>query len=161
MVSDKSVKSTLILGLGNTLLSDDGIGIYVARELARRIDHPEVEVQEASIGGLELLTPMAGFKRVILIDGMHLKNCRVGDLVKLDPADLAGGSAMARHQVSFHEALQIGRRLNLDLPEKILIYGIHVQDTRTFNESCTPEIEARIPSIVDQILEDAFNSQDR
>ena len=46
-------RKTLILGLGNTILSDDGAGIYVAREIEKCIRNKNVVVKEASLGGLE------------------------------------------------------------------------------------------------------------
>lgn len=147
---------TLILGLGNTILTDDGVGIYVSRELGKRLDGADVDVMEASLGGLELLDPMIGYARAILIDAMPLSDREIGDIVRLTPEDLEGGSAMARHHVPFHEALQVGRHLGMDLPEAITIYGIQVKDTMTFGESCTEELAACIPRIVDDILESEF-----
>lgn len=151
---------TLVLGLGNTILSDDGVGIYVAREVGKRLQDSDVVVKEACVGGLELLELMKGFNSVILIDAMAVGNYDIGTLVKLKPEDLEGGSAMARHQVSFHEALQLGRKLRMDLPKDIVIYGIKVKDSTTFGESCTPEVARCIPEVVNQILQIDF-LQDR
>jgi len=145
-------KKTLVLGLGNTLLCDDGVGIYVAREIRKRVKDPNMVVKEASLGGLELLDLMAGFDRVILIDAMAVGDFKIGTLVQYTPEDLAGGSAMSRHHVPFHEALQLGHHLNMDLTSDISIYGIKVKDTATFSESCTPEVEKCIPQIVDDII---------
>jgi len=153
---DHNKKPTLIIGLGNTILTDDGVGIYVSREIARRIGNSDVVVKEASIGGLELIESMAGFERAILIDAVNIKRERVGSLIRLRPEDLKGGSAMSRHQISFYEALQLGRELNLDLPDEIVIYGINVKDSMTFGESCTEEVESSIPNIVDQIIGNEF-----
>ena len=148
---------TLILGLGNTILTDDGVGIYVAREIGKRIEDDTVDIVEASLGGLELLDPLVGYKRAILVDAMPLEEKEIGSLVKCRPDDLGGGSAMARHQVPFHEALTLGRQLGMDLPEDIIIYGIQVKDTKTFGESCTEVVTACIPHIVDTIIKDMSN----
>lgn len=148
---------TLVLGLGNTILTDDGVGIYVAREIGKRINTANVDVTEGSLGGLELLDPMVGYDRVILVDAMPLGDSPAGTLVKLKPEDLGGGSAMARHQVPFQEALELGRRLEMNLPDEIVIYGIQVKDTMTFGESCTEEVKAAIPRIVEAILQDEIH----
>ncbi len=142
--------------MGNSILTDDSVGMVVAREIGKRIQHHNVEIQEASLGGLELLDPMTGFDRVILIDAMALADCEIGTVAKVNPDDLPGGSAMARHQVSLNEALALGRHLKMDLPEEIIIYGIKVKDTTTFGETCTPEVENCIPQIVDQIIMNEF-----
>jgi len=155
-VGSKSPK-TLILGLGNTILTDDGVGIYIAREIAKRIDDPNVSIHEASLGGLELLDPMLGFDRAILIDAYATENGELGSVIRMNAEDLKGGSAMARHQVPFHEALELGHRLRMDLPQEIIIYGIKVKDTMTFGESCTPEVQSQIPNIVQTIINKEFS----
>ncbi len=153
-LSKKHPNKTLILGLGNTILKDDGIGIYVVRELKKHLRDPNVVVKEASLGGLELLELMKGYDHLILIDAMQTGEHDIGTLIKLKAEDLKGGSSMSRHQVSFSNALELGRHLNMDLPEKIDIYGIEVMDIFTLEESCTPEVGARIPAIVNDIIQE-------
>jgi len=148
--------TTLVIGLGNTILSDDGVGIYVARGVEKLVRGLDVEVKEASLGGLELLELMKGFQCVILIDAILTGKYDVGALVELQVEDLKGGSAMLRHQIGLSEALGLGRELGMDLPEKIRIYGIEVKDILTFSESCTPEIENRISTIVELIMRKEF-----
>ena len=150
-------RETLILGLGNTILSDDGAGIYVAREIGKRVRNTNVAVKEASLGGLELLELMKGYDRVVLIDAIITGKHEVGSLVELTIDDLRGGSAMSRHQVSFAEALELGRKVGMDLPEEIRIYGIEVQDARTFGESCTEEVDKRISKIAEEVIDCVFS----
>ena len=135
-------------------MKDDGIGLYVVRELEKHLQEPNVVVKEASLGGLELLDLMKGYDHLILIDAMQTGEHEIGTLVKLKAEDMKGGSALSRHQVSFSDAMELGRRLNMDLPTKIDIYGIEVVDILTFGESCTPEVGARIPAIVEEIIQD-------
>ena len=127
----------LVLGLGNTVLSDDGVGIYAMREIEKLVSMKSVDFDEASLGGLELLDRIRGYDRVFIIDAVQTGKVDVGEVVKLKIDDLKGGSAMARHQVPFHEALMLGQRLGMDLPEEIVIYGIEVKEILTFSESCT------------------------
>jgi hydrogenase maturation protease len=147
---------TFVIGLGNTILSDDGVGIYVVRELGNRINNPNVTVKEASLGGLELLDLMTGSDLVYLIDAVITGKHEVGTLIEMRIEDTSGGSAMARHQISLSEALMLGRRLKMDLPEEIIIYGIEVEDNMTLCESCTPSVAKRIPEIADEILHREF-----
>jgi hydrogenase maturation protease len=152
---DKSQK-ILLIGLGNTILTDDGIGIYVVREIQKQIDDPDVMVKEASLGGLELLDIMAGYDRVILVDAISNGNKPAGTLVKVGIGDLKGGSSLSRHQIPLHEAIELGRRLNMDLPDEIIIYGIQVQDTITFGEKCTSEVDTALPRIASEIIENSL-----
>jgi hydrogenase maturation protease len=133
------------------------VGIYVARDIADQINDATVAVQEASVGGLELLNIITGFRKVILIDAVMTGRHTVGTLLKMKPDDFEGGSATARHQIGLHEALMLGRKLNMDIPETITIYGIEVQDILTFGETCTPEVCASIPKTVRKIIENEFH----
>ena len=147
------IKQILIIGLGNTLLSDDGVGIYVVREIRKLAQRSDVAFHEASVGGLELLDLIAGYERVIIIDAFQTGQREVGSLLELRPEDLAGGSAMTRHQVSLPEALELGRQLGVRIPAEVKIYGIEVADSATFHEQCTPVLQKRIPEIAREIIQ--------
>lgn len=142
----------LILGLGNTILSDDGVGIYVAREIRKDVAESCAAVVEASLGGLELLDLMAGYDKAVLIDAMVLPDGPPGTIERVNADDLEGGSAMARHQIPFAEALELAAVLNMDVPDDIVIYGIRVTDTVTFSEECTPAVKKAIPDIAAAII---------
>ena len=146
-------RQILLIGLGNTLLSDDGVGIYVVREIRKRVQRPEIAFHEASVGGLELLDLIAGYERVIIVDAFKTGQSEVGSLLELRPEDLAGGSAMTRHHVSLPEALELGRQLGFHVPAEVKIYGIEVADSTTFHEQCTPVLQKRIPEIAREIIQ--------
>jgi len=142
---------TLIIGLGNTLLSDDGIGIYIVRKLGKIIDNPYIVFKEAPIGGLELLDIIVDYKKVIIIDSLILENNPLGTLVQLSLKDLKGGSSWTRHQVSLNEAVELAKKIKMNVPDDIRIYGIVVKDISTFKEECTPEIKQAFNNIVENI----------
>jgi len=76
---------TLILGLGNPILSDDGVGVGVAGELEGRLDQQEVTVVETSMAGLSLLDLLIGYDRVIIIDAIQTVGGKAGQIYRLDP----------------------------------------------------------------------------
>lgn len=139
---------TLIVGLGNTLLSDDGTGIYLVRELEKVIDNPDIVIREASMGGLELIDVIAGYKRVVLINAVLSENQSVGTLIRLGINDIKGGSSWTRHQVSLDEAVRLANKVNMNITSDIRIYGVVVKDISTFNENCTPEVSSSLPGLV-------------
>ncbi|MCK5145182.1 hydrogenase maturation protease [bacterium] len=149
---------TLILGLGNTILTDDGVGIYVVRKISELWSHPMIDIEEAAAGGLELLDLLSGYERAILVDAVPLKDKKPGEFIRLIPDDLGGGSAMARHQVAFSEALALGRKTGMALPESIVIYGIQTADVSTFSEKTTPLVEECIEPIADAVWAEARNN---
>ncbi len=151
-LSSKSRKNkTIIIGLGNTILCDDGVGIYVARELAKTINIPDIVIEEASMGGLELIDRIADYKHVIIIDSIISEKEPIGTLVELSLDDIKGGSAWTRHQVSLHEAVKLARKSKINITSNIRIYGIVVKDISTFSEECTPEIASSLPNIVEKV----------
>jgi len=148
---------TVVVGLGNTLLADDGVGIYVVRELAARGLPPHVEVAEASVGGLRLLNVITGYERAILVDAIQTPAGRPGDLYLLGPGDLqASRHAGSTHDMSLPAALALGRRLGMALPddENLTIIAIEVEDVLDFAEECTPAVAAAIPRAVDAVWEE-------
>jgi len=69
---------TLVLGLGNSILTDDGVGCFVARELEGRLSYKGVEIMESSVGGLGLLDLLAGYDKAIIIDAIHTEEGKPG-----------------------------------------------------------------------------------
>jgi len=75
---------TIIVGIGNPILGDDGVGIHVLKEVQRKIsDTKNVFFEEAMTGGMNLLDIIIGFEKAILIDAVHLKNERNGSVKRM------------------------------------------------------------------------------
>jgi hydrogenase maturation protease len=146
---------TLILGLGNPILSDDGVGPAVARELESRLDPQEATVIEASLGGLNLLDLIVGYDRVIIIDAIKTKDGRAGQIYKLDPDALTTTRYTASpHDINLITALALGKKLGLAMPSTIDIFAVEVTETELFSEECTPPVAAAVPKCVEMILEE-------
>jgi hydrogenase maturation protease len=146
---------TLILGLGNPILTDDGIGIHVVRELAMRSLPDDVVCAEASLGGLRLLEIVAGYERVIMVDAVQTVDGRPGEIYHLHAGDLQVSlHAGSTHDLSFSGALRLGRSMGMALPddENIHILAVEADDVLTFGEECTPAVRAAIPRAVEEVL---------
>lgn len=152
---------TLILGLGNPILSDDSVGLRVAGALKDRLGQPEVTVMEASAAGLDLLDLLSGYDKAIIIDAIQTRDGKVGQVYQLEPeAFNATQHASTPHDVNFATALELGYRLGLKLPRQIIIFAIEVEDVSSFSEDCTPEVIAAIPACVKMILQELDNGAD-
>jgi len=144
---------TLVLGLGNPILSDDGVGHCVAAELKHRLDRQEMTVMETSVGGLSLLDLLIGYDRAIIIDAIQTVGGKVGQIYRLDPEAFdATRHSASPHDVNFATALEFGNRLGLALPRQIVIFAIEVTDVSTFREECTSEVRKAIPVCVEKII---------
>ena len=153
---------TLVVGLGNTILTDDGVGIYVAQRAAACCQREDVTFTEASVGGLRLLEVIMGFDRVVLVDAIRTADGQPGDIYRLHPNDLVTSlHAGSTHDVSLPGALALGRGLEMALPadEDLVIIAIEVEDVLTFSEECTPAVASAIPEAVEAVLSELEDSR--
>ena len=91
---------TLVLGIGNDILGDDGVGIHIAREVAQRITSADVTVEETGAAGLSLLERIKGYQRLIIADALLTDKTEVGKIHRLTLKDLAP----TNNSVTPHEA---------------------------------------------------------
>jgi hydrogenase maturation protease len=150
---------TLVIGLGNPILTDDGVGVKVAFAVRDRLaaaGENDIEVTEASVGGLHLMEMMVGCDRVILVDAIQTRDGQPGTIhcLTLDDIDsrLPTQHSASAHDMNLPTALEMGRRLGLALPEKIEIFAIEAEDVVTFGEKCTPNVAAVVPYVTELIL---------
>ena len=147
--------NTLVLGMGNTILSDDGVGIYVVREVAERLEREDVDFAEGSVGGMRMLDIVGGYRRDIMVDAIQTREGRPGEIYRLTPEQfrlsLHAGSS---HDLSLPGALVFGRAMGLTLPkdEDFVIIAIEVEDVINFAEACTPVVQEAIPRAVDTVI---------
>lgn len=142
---------TLVLGVGNPILTDDGVGIEVAQRIREQVPH--LDVVETSEAGIALLDHMVGYDRLIIIDSIKTEGGAPGDLYSVDVEDLKPARDLSSaHGIDIGTALQVGRGLTFHMPGTIRIYAIEVKDNTTFGEACTEEVRARIPAIAREII---------
>ena len=141
----KSALKTLILGLGNPILCDDSAGYKVAMALKEKLDMPGMDIKEAGLAGLDFLELITGYDRVIVIDAIQTENGRPGQIHRFGPDSLAvTRHASTTHNINIATALELGKKLNLKLPQEITIFAIEVEDVSTFTEECTSAVEKAI-----------------
>ena len=145
----------IILGIGNPILGDDGIGVYIARELKKqKIKH--VKIDEAQTGGMNLLDLIRGYDKAILIDAIHEKEIKPGTIKRFNIKDVQTMHANNPHDLSFPEALDLAKKLgDQRIPNEIIIIGINLQHIpREFSESLSPEIKQVIPKVIKMVHEE-------
>lgn len=149
---------TLVIGLGNPILGDDGVGWRVVEEVARKTaNRPDVEVDCVSLGGLSLMERLTGCERVILVDSIFTGKKSIGDvgIFKLtELPDLTLGHTTAVHDTSLRNALNVGRSMDISLPrdEDVIIVAIEAENVYDFSETLSPPIEAAVPQAVEAVL---------
>jgi hydrogenase maturation protease len=160
------MNKTLIIGLGNPILGDDGVGWVVAQEVEKRLPSPPaplpggkggIQVECLALAGISLMEHMVGYQRVILIDSLNTGQHAQGEVVtfSLDSLeDLLHGHSASAHDLSLKGALKMGRSLGADLPEDhdIQIVAIEAAHVYDFTEELTPEIAAAVPIAVQKVM---------
>ena len=148
---------TLVLGLGNPYLTDDGVGVRVAEAVRAALPPGSAcDVGEASVGGLTLMEMLVGYDRAILIDALYRHEGRPGTVRRLSLADLSEISP-TQHSVSAHDtnlatALALGRRLGLPLPREIVTFAVEVENITDFAEEPTPSVARAVPEVVAAVM---------
>lgn len=149
--------STLVLGMGNPILSDDAVGVRLALDLHRALcSRTDLDfVPECSVGGLNLLDYIVDYQRVIVLDAIHTRGGIPGDLYRFDATSLRRTAHLCNiHDANFATALALGRQLGLQLPhdEDIHIFAIEVLDDRTFSHDLSPPLARAYPACRDTAL---------
>jgi len=145
---------TLVIGLGNPLVSDDSVGLRIARELRARLAHrSDVDVTEDYWGGLRLMERMIGYRRAIVVDAI-CSGAPPGTIHHLTTDSLATQRSASAHDVNLPTALAFGRQAGAVLPADIdvRLVGIEALDVVNFSEQCTPDVAAAIPRAVEEVV---------
>jgi hydrogenase maturation protease len=146
---------TLILGLGNPYLSDDSAGLKVIKLLEKRLSNPDVTLYETSLAGINLLDYLVGYDKTIIVDAIRTPDGNPGNIYRLTPAEFdTSCHTTSSHDIGIINAIELGKRLELSMPQVIEIIGIEAEDVVTLSESCTTTVDAAIPAVADMIMEE-------
>lgn len=141
-------RRALVIGVGNTLRGDDGVGVYVARALACEPLPDVVEVLDGGTEGLSLLFEMERADRVILIDAADMEQSP-GECRALDPEHLADGTQVrfsSLHGIGIAEVLALGRSVGVE-PD-VTILAIQPADIQP-RDGLSEALAARLPEYVE------------
>ncbi|MCF8105083.1 MAG: HyaD/HybD family hydrogenase maturation endopeptidase [Desulfohalobiaceae bacterium] len=145
----------LVLGVGNILLSDEGVGIRAVQRLEKeyRLSR-EVEVLDGGTSGLELLGHIEHRKQLLLIDAVRKQGFEPGSAIRISLQDPPAyfRQKITPHQLGLSDVLAAAA-LTDSLPEKITLYGIVPKDLDTGLE-LSAEAARGVEKILDMILKD-------
>lgn len=146
----KSPVKTLILGLGNELLSDDAVGILAARALKERLKE-KTDIVESALSGMALLDLFMGYERVIIIDAVKTGQSPPGTIYELTPSDLSTVLAPSPHYAGLPELIATAQALKLDFPSEIKIFAVEVEDPYTIGGKLSPAVAHALEKLVQQV----------
>ena len=153
-------KDILVLGIGNTMLRDEGIGVRVAEKMMKMSLPPEVEVMDGGIKGLDLLYFIEGRKKVIVVDAVKA-GAPPGTLFRFTDNDLAAkkGTLRSAHGIDFSDVIAVARFTGTK-PAEVIFLGIEPEDLSVSME-LSPKIEEMIPILINLVTKeiDAYLNQ--
>ena len=158
---------TLVIGLGNPILGDDGVGWRVAEQIKARLLKEQksgsdplgkffVEVDCMSVGGLSLMERLIGYQRAIIIDSITSHQKPIGSVYCFCLEELpkrAAGHLSSSHDTTLQDAIDLGRSMGAKLPDRIIIVAVESQIVYDFSDQMTSPIEAAVPEAEKIVLE--------
>ncbi len=150
---------TLILGLGNDLYGDDGVGLHIIHLLQENLSalnsilssENQIDLHPCSLTGLSILDEIVGYDNLIIIDTIKRENPVTGRITVMEEKDIRHIPGPSPHYVSLPQMIEIGRRLNLKVPDKIKIIAVEAKNMYNMGESLTPEMKQAVPDILSQL----------
>jgi hydrogenase maturation protease len=152
------VGPTLVIGLGNPILGDDGVGWRVADEVERRLRAgpapPPATVERLAVGGLALMERLVGCEGAIIVDSC-LTDGEPGAVRACSLAALAGrpvGHLDSTHDASFAGAMATGRALGAQLPDDVVVVTVDTHRCDVFDDALTAPVESAVDRAADEVM---------
>ncbi len=147
---------TIILGVGNSILSDDGVGIHVVNELKKQINHPNITIDEAITGGMNLLELLLGYDKAIIIDAVKTKNGGDGEVRRIPLSNFSTIHSCNPHDVSLIEAIDMAKKMGENrIPKEIIVIGIMMKEMPCeFGEKLSKKIATAVPNAVKMAIDE-------
>jgi hydrogenase maturation protease len=150
---------TLLLGLGNELYGDDGVGIHAVRKIKEKAAKSQpsnpvfenVVVEECSLSGLALLDVIVGYDRLVLVDTIERASPLPGRVHLLGKEHIRAVPGPSPHYVSIPQMIELGRKLGLHVPSRIQIVAVEAKNIHRLGEGLSLEMEGRLQSIIQSI----------
>ena len=148
---------TVVLGLGNPVLSDDGVGLAVVAALQRLLAETPVrgvDVLGTTRAGFELIDILRGYARGVLVDCIVLPDPHPGRVRRLTVDGVSGCARLVNaHEMSVGTAFRLAEQMGIPMPGEVEIIAIEAGDTSTISERLTPPVQAVVEPLAREIYE--------
>ncbi|HTY91269.1 MAG TPA: hydrogenase maturation protease [Methanocella sp.] len=148
-------KNIKILGCGNMLMGDDGVGIRVIERLQEMKLPENVEIIDAGVGGMAILSWIEDADKVIIVDAVQTGNEPPGTVYEFTDKELPPSDMfmLSLHDLNLVDTINVGRVVQ-KMPDVIVIIGVEVKRVAEFTKDLTPEVEGAIPEVLDLVLKE-------
>jgi hydrogenase maturation protease len=131
-------------------MGDDGVGIRAIERLQNMGLPPNVEVIDAGVGGLAILSWIEDADKVVIVDAVQTGNEPPGTVYEFTDRELPPSDMfmLSLHDLNLVDTLNVGRLVQ-KMPDEIVIIGVEVKRVAEFTRELTPEVEAAMPEVLE------------
>lgn len=150
MKMTKTNRKPVVLGLGNPLFSDEGVGIHIIHQLMASDFDARAELVDGGTDGLMLLSLVEEVSHLIVVDAIS-GNLPPGSIQKLELDDIPiyARQKLSPHQLSFQEVLALASMRDR-LPQNMVLFGVQPA-TLEWGTELSPEVQAAVPVLIDML----------
>jgi len=153
MQLDGSPVQTLILGVGNLLMSDEGVGVHVIQRLVADYQLPEeVQVLDGGTLGMDLLYYLEGVENLLLVDAVQARK-EPGTLIRLEGDEVPAFMSIkiSPHQLGVPDMLAAAK-LKGYYPRRIVLWGVQ-PELMKIGLDLSPTVDSKMETIIENVLE--------
>src|SRR5512136_3395821 len=144
---------TLIVGMGNLIYKDEGIGVHVVQEMEKMELPGHVELLDIGTSTMDLTSHLEGVKKMVVIDAMKAGGV-AGTLYRCRPEDLipADEDPVSLHEIGLIEALNMAKKMGFEIDTIVIGVEPKVFDWGT---ELSDEVRSKIPAMIEAVLKEA------
>ena len=164
-MTENTQNKTLVIGLGNPILGDDGVGWKVVEQVEAELkeQREDLKFDYLSLGGLSLMENMEGYQNVLVVDSIITGTKPNGTIFSLPLSrlpNLSAGHTTAIHDTSLASALSIGRTMGMVLPEddRVWVVAVEAEYVYDFSEELSEPVQAAVLPAVKVVLDVLVNN---
>ena len=144
----------LIYGVGNEILTDDGIGPKLVKRLQKELTLSGIDYDTAFLGGMELLEYIQGYETVVFIDAIRTRDGIPGDVYQLNLSNFKETLHLSNvHDISFITAFELGEKLGLEIPKQVHIIAVEIVEDLIFSDSFSQAVQEKYEDIFKEVCE--------
>jgi hydrogenase maturation protease len=155
MVASEKETVILVLGIGNTVMSDDGVGVKVVQRLAKEYRLPAyVDVMDGGTLGLDILPRLEGIEKLLIVDALET-GYSPGTCIRLAGEEIpfALETKVSPHQMGLKDLLSVSELMEGQLPAEMVLIGVQPESIEMDTE-LTPVVEAQLDKLLSLVLDE-------
>ncbi len=141
--------SLLVLGLGNDLLGDDGIGLLAA-DAVENAAGTGVTVLKSALSGLYLVDLVEGYDDLLIVDSVIGEP--PGEVVHLKKEEMGARRVPSAHYAGLAEALEIAREAGMKVPERVEIVAMRIRNSQILGTAVSREVRLGLPRLIEEVI---------